>query len=264
MPSEIFSQIGLNEHQTLVYKYLLEQGPTPPPTLAKKLKLTRSNAYKVLDSLVELGLVSRAEMDKKLIYKAEDPIALASIVAEERNRVIALEKSVREAMLELQRKYRSSASKTELQTYHGTAAIKALHEHQAKLQAPIYYIKTRADIPFMGFETMVRIRKLAMPYKTQRYGIIPDTPEATTDPRVEQPINLERTWIPAEEYTAPVEWSVSADEMIILIYDNPASGILIKNQVIADAFRQLWQVMSDNLKANPKNKKLPQKAKHRA
>ena len=263
MDKDIFEQLGLSDAQAAAYRLLLEKGPTAPPDIAKKLKLTRSNAYKVLDQLVEAGLVSRLRSDKKLQYKAEDPIAIASIVANERNKVLALEKSVKEAMTELRKTYNQSSSSAEVQTYQGAVSIKALYEHQAKLKQPIYYIKTRADIPFMGFETMTRIRKLTVPFGTQRYGIIPDTPEATTDPRIEQPINLERTWITAEAYTAPVEWSTCGDELMILIYDKEASGIRIKNRILADAFRQLWQAFSDSLRADPNYKRLPRKASYR-
>ena len=87
-------QAGLTKHQAKIYLFLLEHGQAAPPEISKKLALTRSNAYKILDSLVELGLVSRTEIKKKFVYHAEDPIALANLLADERNRVISLEQSV--------------------------------------------------------------------------------------------------------------------------------------------------------------------------
>lgn len=261
MKHQILRQVGLTDLQIAVYEYLLGSGPTPPPQLAKKLKLTRTNAYKVLDQLVEIGLISRTEINKKYVYKAEDPIALASIVAEERNRVIELEKSVKESVKALRQTYQKTASTSEVQTYAGNSAVKSLYEHQAKLAEPIYFIKTRSDIPFMGFEAMDYIRRLPAKLGTRRYGIVPDVSEAPKNPAVDRPTNLERTWIDDTAYTAPVEWTVSGDELMIISFSDSTAGIRIKNPVIANAFRQLWHIMDDNLKANPNYKKSPKKAK---
>lgn len=261
MKHQILKQLGLSDHQITAYEYLLENGPTPPPKLASKLHLTRTNAYKVLDQLVEIGLITRSETNKKYIYKAEDPIALTSLVAEERNRVIELEKNIKNSVKALRQTYHKTATSSEVQIYNGDAAVKALYEHQAKLAQPIYFVKTRSDIPFMGFETMDYIRRLPAKIGTRRFGIVPDVPEAPKNMEVDAPTNLKRTWIDDTAYTAPVEWTVSGDELMIISFSDNISGIRIKNPVVADAFRQLWCVMDDGLKLSPDYKKRPFKAK---
>jgi predicted transcriptional regulator len=261
MKDDVFSQIGLSKHQALVYKYLLRHDSAPPPKIAKNLNLTRSNAYKVLDQLVEIGLVSRAELDKKLVYKAEDPIVLASLVAEERNRVITLEKNVKAGLKELRKIYQKTSTDNAVLTYKGAPAIMSLYEHQANLKKPIYIIQGRSDRLAMGFEAMHHIRFLANKFGTARYGITPDVPEAPLNLKLDDRSNLRRTWMDADYYASPVEWTVSGDELMIINFDDSVSGIRIKNAVIADAFRQLWMALDDNLRANPGYKKLPKKAK---
>lgn len=261
--TEIFSQIGLTKHQAAVYKYLLKHGPTPPPKLAKNLELTRSNAYKILDSLVELNLVSRSEIDKKLLYRAEDPIVLASLVAEERNRVIALEKNLKTSLKELRQDYQKTVVDNTVLTYKGSTAIKSLYEHQAGLKEPIYLIQGRADRISMGFEAMDYIRFLPSKFGTPRYGITPDLPEAPSNQKLDERTNLTRTWIDAKYYTSAVEWTVSGDELMIINFEDPVSGIRIKNPAVADAFRQLWSALDDNLRTNPSYKKLPLRAKRK-
>lgn len=263
MKHQILKQVGLTDLQITAYEHLLDNGPTPPPALARKLKLTRTNAYKVLDQLVEIGLISRTEINKKYVYKAEDPIALASIVAEERNRVLELENNVKESVRALRQTYQKTAASSEVQTYAGNSAVKSLYEHQAKLAEPIYFVKTRSDIPFMGYETMDYLRHLPAKLGTKRYGIIPDAPEAARNPEVNRPTNLERTWIDDTAYTAPVEWTVSGDELMIISFSDNTSGIRIKNPVVANAFRQLWHVIDDGLKISPDYKKRPFKAKRK-
>jgi DNA-binding transcriptional regulator GbsR (MarR family) len=264
MGNEILKEIGLSELQAEAYLYLLENGAASPPKLTKALKITRTNAYKVLDQLVEIRLVKRSEIQKKLVFEAEDPIALASLVAEERNRVIALEKNIQTALKQLRRIYQKHSASNEVQTYQGPVAVKSLYEHQANLQQSIYFIKTRADIPFMGYETMARLRKLpADKFGTKRYGLIPDAPEAAINPDINKRTNLERTWIFAESYTAPVEWTVSGDELMMIVFHESVTGIRIKNPVIAEAFRQLWTMLDESLRTNPNYKKHPIQAKRK-
>jgi sugar-specific transcriptional regulator TrmB len=258
---ELLKEIGLSELQAQTYLYLLKNGPTSPPTLTKALKITRTNAYKVLDQLLDLRLVNRSEVKKKFVFQAEDPIALASLVAEERNRVLALEKSTKTALKELRSVYQKSSANSAVQTYQGAVAVKSLYEHQANLQEPIYFVKTRADIPFMGYEAMDRIRKLPVKYGVKRYGIIPDAPEAARNNKINERSNLERTWMFPEAYTAPVEWTVSGDELMIMVFNENSTGIRIKNAVIAESFRQLWKMLDENLRANPNYQKHPLNAR---
>ncbi|HSW78581.1 MAG TPA: helix-turn-helix domain-containing protein, partial [Candidatus Babeliales bacterium] len=257
MDDDIFRQLGLSRHQSGAYEYLLKNGPSAPPKIANSLKLTRSNAYKVLDSLVELGLISRSEVDKKLVYKAEDPIAIGSLVAEERNRVIALEHNIKVGLKDLRKLYRRTASDSSALTYKGSTAIKGLYVHQAEMKQPIYFIQGLQDRLSMGYEAMNSIRFLASKHGTQRYGITPDIPEAPVNPELDKKTNLHRTWLPEKSYRSPVEWNVCGDELVIINFEEPQTGIRIKDAAIADSFKQLWSAFDENLRANPSYKKLP-------
>jgi len=254
---------GLGEAQAKVYLHLLKKGEQAPPAVAQSLKLTRTNAYKLLDSLVDMGLVRKTEVNKKFVYQAEDPIALSSIVATERNRVIALEQSVREAMHELRAAYEKSSADSDVRTFRGNQAVKSLYLNQAKRNEPIYFIKTRADIPVIGYETLDAIHHLTAKQGTQRFGITPDAPEASANPAIDRRTNLTRTWIHANDYTAPVEWTVSGDELLIIDFEKEASAIRIKNDAVAKAFKELWRLIDRNVRQATEYKKLPKQAKRK-
>ncbi len=259
----LLMQAGLNEIQAKTYLYLLAKGEQQPPALAKALDLTRSNAYKVLEKLLELKLISRIEINKKFVYRAEDPIALSEIVAAERNRLRALEKGVQAAMNELRSKYEKTSTDRSVRSYHGNDLVVSLYKSQAELQQPIYFIKTRADIPVLGYDAMGKIRHFPAKYNTERYGITPDTTEAPASPALDRETNLTRTWMHADDYTSPVEWSVSGDELLVIGFEKDASAIRIKNAVVARAFKELWQLLDRSLRQNPEYKKLPKQARRK-
>lgn len=257
---DLLAGAGLSQPQARIYLYLLETGEATPAAMAEATELTRTNAYKVLERLEELGLVIKSST-KKLAYRPADPSALASIVAEERNRIIALEKGVSQAMQSLRNQYRKSTGNTSIENQAGASAMQTAYATQAENKTPIYFIKTRADIPFLGFETMDAIRKQPAKYKTPRYGICPDAPESPANPSIDKSTNLTRTWIPAEDYTSPIEWTASGNELLIQIFDNEGSVIKIVDPRVADSFRQIWQIIDKNVHANPSYQPTGPKAK---
>ena len=256
-------QAGLTDAQADVYLLLLEKGTLAPPAVATSLGLTRSNAYKVLEQLMELGLAIREDKNKKFVYSAGDPRTLNDLLARERNRVIALEKAVNESLQLLQSKYQQQSAQIDVKAYHGAAKVKRQYERQAEQQQPVYFVKSRADIPVMGFDFMNEVRHLVSQHGVQRFGITPDTPEAPANPEIDQSTNLIRTWIDENDYTAPVEWSVSGDEVTIFVFEKNGSAIRITSPAVADSFRQLYQLLDKTLQTNPGYTALPRKAERK-
>lgn len=253
--------IGLSDLQAETYLHLIAGGNDSPPKLAKELGMTRSNAYKVLDSLEELGLVSKSELNKKFIYQASELSALSDIVARKRNEVIALEHNTQNVIQELRKLQGSRTNNTKISLQKGKKAMLSAYESQAKAGQAIHFVKTRADITFLGFEAMDRVRKLVAGTKIPRYGITPDAVEAPINPKIDKKTNLHRTWMPSEAYTSPVEWTVSADKLLIQVFDNEGRVIEINDAQVAESFRQLWKLLDSGLKSSPKYSSMPRSAR---
>ena len=156
----LLTSLGLSDLQASTYLYLFKYQYSAPPDIAKQLNMTRTNAYKVLESLEALSLVSKSEVRKKLVYAAADPSALASIVAGKRNDLLALEQYTQTAIQELRKLKKTDAQGSKVGVKKGKTAMISAYESQIQTKQPIYFVKTRVDVPFMGFETMDRIRKL--------------------------------------------------------------------------------------------------------
>lgn len=253
-------QAGLTAPQADAYLLLLDKGSLAPPAVATELGLTRSNAYKVLDQLMEFGLAERQEKHKKIVYSAGDPRALNDLLARERNRVIALEKAVSASLQELAGKYQQQTASVDVKAYHGASKLMRQFERQAEQKQPIYFIKSRADIPTMGYEFMDEARHLTNKYSTQRFGITPDSVEAPANPDIDARNNLTRTWVNEDDYTATVEWSVSGDEVTIFVYEKDGSAVRITSPAIADSLRQVFALLDKQLRADPGYGSLPHKA----
>jgi hypothetical protein len=104
---------------------------------------------------------------------------------------------------------------------------------------------------------MDEIRKGPAHYGQQRFGITPDVLHGPINPDGDKRSNLTRTWVKREDYTAPVEWSISGPMVLIVLFGQEPHAITIINPIIADAFRQLWHLLDGSLRAMPYYASLP-------
>jgi predicted transcriptional regulator len=248
---------GLNSSQAEAYLLLLELGKITPPEAATKLKITRSNAYKVLDKLTEMRLAKREEVAKKFVYEPTSPTALSNLVAEQRNIANVREEAVKNIISDLLAKYHSNTEQPDVQIVTGRqAVIDAYKAHIAELE-PIYLIRSSNDLPVMGFDTMHQIRAYPAQHGVEKYAITPDMSAGAGSPERDARTKLHRTWARQEDYNAPVEWSVSGSSLLIVLFGKEPHAITITNPLIADAFRQIWQMINTMLQAMPYYKSLP-------
>lgn len=257
MNNEKLIAAGLNEQQATAYALLIEKGSVSPPEAAKALDLSRSNAYKVLDRLVELRLATKTERTKKFVYSPANPMALSNLVAEQRNLATQREEAVNAVLGELLAKYHSHTEQPAIDVVTGRENVAHAYRAQIRQLEPIYFIRSRADIPVMGFDTMHELRVLPARHKIRRFGITPDFSTGTTTNNGDIRSNLDRTWMKQEDYDAPVEWSVSGSSLLIILFGAEPHAITITNPLIADAFKQLWQLLNGCLQTMPYYKDLP-------
>jgi predicted transcriptional regulator len=245
---------GLTEQQAAAYALLIEASELAPPQAAAKLRLTRSNAYKVLDKLVELGLASKQEKHKKFTYVPTNPTALSRLAAEQRNIATAQENAAQEVISELLRKYREHTDQPDIGVVTGRQSVADAYRLQAKQKAPIYFLRSTADISTMGFDTMHAIRTEPERQGLTRHGITPD--KSTTAGKDSK---LKRTWLRSEDYTAPVEWSVAGENLLIVVFGEEPHAVTIESPLIAEAFRQIWRLMDSCLRAMTYYQDLPRR-----
>lgn len=248
---------GLNTTQAEAYALLLEQGSVAPPHLASKLKLSRTNAYKVLDQLTELGLARREEIKKKYIYFPDNPLALTNLVAEQRNLATAREEAVKSVMNDLLASYHQHTEQPDIAVVTGHDAVVDAYHQQIQLLKPIYFLRSRSDITSLGFDAMHEIRVKPARHGIKRHGITPDMTTGPVNPSGDKRSNLERTWCKQEDYSAPVEWSVSGSTLLIVLFGSEPHAITITNPIIAESFLQIWKLLRNCLHTSPYYKHLP-------
>lgn len=252
--------IGLSPTQATAYALLIEQGEVKPAVAAKQLQLSRTNAYKLFDKLAELQLAVKVEVGKTYTYKAANPIAVASLVADYRAEATAREEAAHQVMSSLMEQYYEHTSLPAIEVVSGPKAVANLYRKQIKLNEDIHFIRTRSDIPSMGFDTMHELRTAPSRHGLKRFGILNvKDADSKVNNAAHRRSDLAVTWVEEAHYNAPVEWSVTRSSLLICSYANEPQGVLIVDRVIAGAFLQLWQLLQTLLAPRPINQTLNKK-----
>ncbi len=96
--------VGFTQNEALVYTSLLQLGPSPILTIARRTGLKRPTVYLIIDELIEKGAVATVPGEKKKVFIALSP----QKVTEDATRKVA---SLQKALPELMALWKSESSR---------------------------------------------------------------------------------------------------------------------------------------------------------
>lgn len=260
---DTLSAAGLNQTEAKCYRALLTKKQWLASELAKNVNETRTNAYKILDNLVALELAERLKDSKKFRYRAKHPSRLIELAHEIRTKQERAERALELQSQELLEKYVKVNEQAGVRHYQGEAELKEIYFDQVKSGEPIYIIRPDYNMDLYDFDYMTEIRHMARQAGLKRYAITPDREQAPANYKESDPyMLLTRTWLRADEYTAPVEWNAYGNKVAIMSFGNEAVGMIIESPQIAEAFRQLYRLLERGLRLQPGYDKLPLHARY--
>jgi sugar-specific transcriptional regulator TrmB len=259
------SAAGLTTIESDCYTALLSKADWKPAELAKSVSMTRTNCYKILDNLVALKLAARFDKDKKLHYRATNPSRLLELAREQRMARDQAEADLQQATQSLTHNYYQTLEQPAVRYFQGQAEIAQIFQEIAGAHDEVVFVHTLAGVDYYGFDTMHKLRMLAPDNNVTRRALTPDTLLATKNYReTDSQVLLDRTWLQAEDYTAPVEWGNFDDKLYIISYGKEAMGLIIDSQQIADSFRQLFALLERGQQLLPNYASLPKLASRKA
>ncbi len=255
--------LGLTVSQAKAYLSLVKSRSLTPPELAVQIKESRTNSYKILDRLVELGLAEKTDKNKRLAYSAKNPIILEELARQKRDAVLASERQIKDQMPALLNYFFTFSEQPGVRFYKGKDQLKDIYFDQINTGEPIYIIRPDYNMDIYDFDYMTEIRHMARRAGIKRYAITPDRAKAPKNYKESDPFMLlDRTWLPAGDYTAPVEWNAYGNILAVMSFGTEAIGMIIESPQIAEAFRQLYYLLEAGLKLRPGYGLLPKHANY--
>lgn len=259
------SAAGLTQTEANAYHILLSKKEWKPSELAKNVGETRTNMYKILDKLVAFKLAEKFDKNKKLHYRATNPTRLLQLSQEHRKKRELAEKELELNAQALLNDFIKTHEQPGIRFFQGKEEIKSVYLDQVADKKPIYFMLSPKAIDYYGFEQMHKLRMLAADAQVHRYALTPDNIMATknfaaTDPH----FLLSRTWLEAQDYTAPLEWGVYGDKVYFVTFGEDAMGMIIESKAMSLGFMQVFRLIERGQRLLPDYESLPRLAKKTA
>lgn len=266
MNEEILQQAGLTKSEAIIYTYLVKNSPCSPPKLADLASESRTNTYKLLDTLESKGLVSRDDTQKKLRYWANNPSNLLDSLKKQRTEVEATEKRYQDSLPSMIDEYFKYSEQPSIRYFHGKDGVKEVYEDQLKTAKPVTIIHSKEVVQSFGAQEMHAIRNQFPVNNIDRHVFYPDVEPTIAFGEKTIPITKSdelmkttRTWLHEHDLNEPVEWAVYGDKLSIISLGSEFIGMIIESPQITASFREILNLLDRKIKAEPGYELLPQK-----
>lgn len=266
MNEDVLRQAGLTKAEATIYIILVKNSPASPPRLADLANESRTNTYKLLDSLETKGLVSRDGTQKKLRYWANNPSNLLDLLKKQRTEVEAVEKRYQDSLPAMIDEYFTYSEQPSIRYFHGIDGIKQIYQDHLATGQPVTYIHSESLIRSFGVDNLHLIRNQYPKKGIHRHLFYPDITPILDPHESKTPVDesdrimlATRTWLDENDLVEPVEWSVYGNKLSIISLGTESIGMIIESPQIAASFKEILDLLDRKIKSEPGYKKLPKK-----
>jgi sugar-specific transcriptional regulator TrmB len=230
MNIETLKEIGLTHNEAMVYKALLENGPSLAGAITRKTGLHRRTVYDITEMLIKKGLVGYIIKNNRRAFEAASPNKLLEMQKEK-------EQMISEMMPEMMMHYKKTIEKQETNFYKGRQGLKTVFEDQIATGKEILIIGASPlayevlQFYFKWFDKRRKEKKI----KTR---IIFNQTEK------KQAIPLSEIRYLPQKYSSPLAVNIYGDKVAIILWskENPWA-IIIRQKEISDGYRKYFELM---------------------
>jgi len=125
---ESIKEAGLTDGEAKVYLAMLKKGQSTVGPIIEESKVANSIIYRILESLIEKGLVSFIIKEKTKYFKAENPKKIIEYIEKNKEKAEANKLKI-EKMLPALIAIGDNEGKTSVQVYEGFKGVQTAYEH---------------------------------------------------------------------------------------------------------------------------------------
>ncbi|MSR85165.1 hypothetical protein EXS71_01870 [Candidatus Uhrbacteria bacterium] len=133
-------ECGFASKEIDVYLTMLQLGSASVQEIAQRAGINRSTAYMVIEKLQLQGLVATFSEGKKILFSAEDPQRLLSLVTEESSRVAAKKERLEQSLPKLLALFNARSDKPGIRFFEGEEALSVIREEIGQSRESIWEV----------------------------------------------------------------------------------------------------------------------------
>ena len=239
---EQLNELGLTKSEGKVYTFLLEEGLSTPPQIARGTGIARTNCYNILTKLQVDGLIEEQEKGKRKAYIASDPEALL--------RTVQKKKEIIERILpDLRALYTVQKNKPKIRFYDGFEQVKEIYLQATETDALLALGSTKhltdkdPDF-FLTFERALKDKNVFV------QDLITEPSEKIGVEQTKQILKgmYDFQLLPKKYSDFPTDILVWNDNIALITLTEPIFGTVITNKLLAQTFRFMFEMIRAGVK----------------
>jgi len=231
--------LGLSDKETDVYLAMLELGPSSVQDIAKKAGVNRSTTYVMIEALKKRGLTSTYEKGKKVVFSAENPEKLMSIVSEHMGLLEAKRDRLSATLPRLMAIFNAVEDKPKVRFFEGDAGLVSIREEIVNSREPLWELYAVDEMlmdlikvkPEHRIEGSKRLRGRAL------ISIKPGFKVPYFDPE-----GVEAREIDYQKLPFTGDLGIVGSRIYILSHRSRGMGVIIDSADIAEVMRALYEM----------------------
>lgn len=241
MNLEILRKIGLSEGEIKVYRAVLEIGLSPINKIHEKTGIERRNIYDILNKLIEKGLISYIDENKKRTFQITNPNKLISYLEERKKELDHSKELIEKEIPSIMEKFQSKKYETKAEVFRGIEGIKAIFEDTLNY-SETYWIGGGRYLPkmypewFFGWTKKRTQKKVKWKY-LMRHELKKEY----------KPLPLEEIkFLPVEFSGSPTVTAVYGNKVVQFIFGEELFAFAIDSKELAENYKKyfdyLWKI----------------------
>lgn len=233
--------LGFSDKESKVYVASLKLGSAPIQKIAKLATVNRATTYVVVQGFMNKGLMSSYTKGKKRLFTPESPDKLSSLIRQDKAEVEAKENTINEILPTLSGLYDTTqgGNRPQVRFYEGKLGLNAVREEILKTKSKESFSMYNLDSLEGVFtaEERTSFSKKRIAKKINVHSIYSSSlGDILKDSKVDRTLF---SYIDLNKYNSPIDITVFDDNLAITSYKEPMMSVIIQNESIANAIRQI-------------------------
>ncbi len=248
---------GLSKEQARVYEPLIQKGPMQAGRLSRVAGLSRPYVYKILEELIELGVVTKEELpDKPAQFVPMHPFAIQELFRKRQKEMEVAGQTIQGIMSSLISDYTVASRIPGVRILHGIEGGAEMYQDILHEGKDICLIRSTLDddSPKRMDLVLAQIeRQVAKNIHTRLIGPTPVLhPALLTVPELlerDRTRLTTRRMLPREKFTLPAQIIMYGNKVALTAYQEPIITTIIDNEAIrmtmSTLFELIWNIAEE-------------------
>ncbi len=231
MEINILKEAGLTNNEAIIYKALLELGPSLAGQISRKTGLHRRTVYDVVEMLIKKGLIGYILKNNRKLFEASSPERFLDILKEKQN-------SINNFLPEMMSMYGKTQEKQETNFYKGKLGLKTVLEDQLEKGTKEIMILGASPLAYKILEFYFKWFDKKRKSRKIKSRIIFNK----NNNKIKVPYSNIK-FLP-QKYSSPLAVNIYRDKVAIILWskENPIA-IVIKNKEISEGYKKYFELM---------------------